>query len=157
YFDESGRRLRLPDRVPLGQTIAQQCEYYGVRYFIPFSSMHRYQRSDSAWAAPVAASLADYSNGFHSATSEALPPFVRYDCGGGRFDRIDPQETPTELFAPETFGDHWAEALEPGEPERVESYFRRVRKLDGALASIRVRVGGRDHTIRFDGGARRRG
>jgi hypothetical protein len=35
-----------------------------VRYVVPFSSMHRYQRLDSAWAKAHTTHLSDYSAGF---------------------------------------------------------------------------------------------
>lgn len=37
-------------KAPVGGHIARKAEPFGVRYFIPFSSMHRYQRRDSIWA-----------------------------------------------------------------------------------------------------------
>jgi hypothetical protein len=157
YFDERGERLPLPERVPLGQTIARQCDFWGVRWFVPFSSMHRYQRTDSAWAAPVAAQPSDYENGFASKRCELLPPFIRFDCAHDRFERIDPAETPDELLPPERFGDDWSETLDRDEFQRAQSYLLAVEKLHGALDFINLKVGGRDHLIRFPSSQRKRG
>ena len=81
-----GRRARLrPDRAslsPLGPRIATRLASYGARYFVPFSSMHRYQREDSAWARAHTTQLADYR--------------VRFEAKG-RFRTVD-------LEHAETFG-----------------------------------------------------
>src|SRR5690242_12555112 len=74
-FDEHGRSLR-PDpamRSPLGPRIAVRMRSYGARYFVPFSSMHQYQRTDSVWAREHTATLPDYSVGFESKGDEILP------------------------------------------------------------------------------------
>jgi hypothetical protein len=49
YFTEDGDRI-LPlasQRFPVGKQIARMTDSLGAKYFIPFSSMHRYQRADS--------------------------------------------------------------------------------------------------------------
>ncbi len=52
FKTESGDRIPPPAaaRTPVGQTIARLAELYGATYFVPFSSMHKYQRADSIWA-----------------------------------------------------------------------------------------------------------
>ena len=52
-FDEGGERLlpvRAAQRLPVGREVSVMMRDLRATYFIPFSSMHRYQRSDSAWA-----------------------------------------------------------------------------------------------------------
>ncbi len=156
YCDESGARLPLPARVPLGQTIATQCALYGVRYFVPFSSMHRYQRTDSAWAAPVAATLDDYARGFHAPGCELLPPFIRFDCERDTFERIDPRETPDVLYEPEAFGDRWSDPLERDDVRKAQRYFERIDRVRRHVDFINLRVGGRDHRLEL-GRANNRG
>jgi hypothetical protein len=82
-YDESGRRL-TPDpemlSVPLGPQIARDTEFLGAKYFVPFSSFHRYQRTDSIWAEKYSPALGDYRKGFDSSSSEILPAFIQYDC-----------------------------------------------------------------------------
>jgi hypothetical protein len=151
YFDERGERLPLPARDPLGQRISTQCDFYGVRYFVPFSSMHRYQRLDSAWAAPVAATLDDYRAGFRSKSAELLPAFIRFDIAADSFERIDPPETPDVLVPPEAFGDSWSEPLEAADVAAASSYLTGIEKLHDAVDFINLRVGGREHAIPFRG------
>ncbi len=82
YFDENGQRLPLFEggELQLGGRNAHRAEVLGARYFVPFSSMHVYQRSDSVWLREYATTLEDYGRGFRSERCELLPTFVRYDC-----------------------------------------------------------------------------
>jgi L-ascorbate metabolism protein UlaG (beta-lactamase superfamily) len=150
YFDEHGERVPPPPRPPLGQRISTQADFFGARYFVPFSSMHRYQRTDSVWAAPIAATLDDYHAGFDSKTCELLPPFIRFDVIADTFERIDPPETPDVLHPPEEFGDSWSDPLERGDVVAATEYLTRIEKLHDAIGFVNLRVGGRDHYVRFD-------
>jgi hypothetical protein len=152
YFDESGRRLQPPGaaRPPLGQTVAARADAFGARYFIPFSAMHRYQRSDSAWAGEYSASLEDWKRGWNSKKCELLPAFVRVDCERDTVEEIRPKETPDEVKPPESFGDSWAERLEGDEPKKLEAYFKRVEKLSTVMDFITFKVGGQEHHITFN-------
>ena len=147
FFDESGARIPLPPKVPLGQTVAQLCDFWGVRYFIPFSSLHRYQRTDSAWAAPLAAKPEDYYDGFASERCEMLPAFIQYDCIKDEVRRIDPPETENVLYEPQHFGDDWSEPLDAADRADLDRYFHSIEKLRDGLDFIDVRVGGQTHHI----------
>jgi len=149
YFDESGARLPLPPRAPLGQTIAAQCDYYGVSHFIPFSSKHRYQREDSAWAASVSATLDDYGRGFRSPRCTLLPAFLRVDCERDEPERIDPAMSAPVVHPPEHFGDDWSQPLEPGDMGKLERYFGSIDKVRESIDFLAFRVGGRDHYLHF--------
>jgi len=58
-FGKDGARLRLdavrPERA--GAELAAQADTFGVTHVIPFSSLHSFQRTDSAWANPTPAPL----------------------------------------------------------------------------------------------------
>ena len=64
FWGEDGRMLPLPQRTPLGATLSSRARYWGANAAIPFSAMHRFQRTDSAWANRQSATLEDYSDGF---------------------------------------------------------------------------------------------
>jgi hypothetical protein len=149
YLDEDGRRLPPPAaaRVPPGQTISRMVDAYGARFFVPFSSMHRYQRADSVWANEYTTGLDDYAKGFASRTCELLPAFVRVDFVRDRVDRIDPPALAIEPQPPEAFGDSWDEPLEPEDGRRIEAYFRRFEHLPEAFDFVAFRVGGRELRI----------
>lgn len=151
YFTEDGRPIPPPaaQRTPVGQTIARQAELYGVRWFVPFSSMHKYQRADSAWAGQYTTTLQDYPRGFASRSCELLPAFIRYDCARDAVEELRPAERHIVPRPPQDFGDDWSERLEPGEPEALERYFKQVRHLEKSLDYLRFKVGGQEHVVTF--------
>ena len=157
-FDEDGTRLPLPAaREPLGATIASRAESLGVRYVIPFSSMHRYRRADSAWANEHVVDLDDYRDGFASQRAELLPAFVRYDVLADAVETIDPRRRDTELVDPAELGDDWTEPLEPADVDLARRYFRSIRHVADHFDFVAVDVGGEEHVIGLDGGRRRPG
>lgn len=151
FHREDGSRVLSPtfEKPPLGRAIARRAEKVGAKYFLPFSSMHRYQRKDSVWANAYIVSNSDYPNGFDSKRSEILPPFIRYDCVNDHVEPMNPPERPLQVLEPEEFGDRWEERLERPDVEAVEKYFKSIRHLETFLDFVRVRVGGQDHTVRL--------
>jgi L-ascorbate metabolism protein UlaG (beta-lactamase superfamily) len=151
YFTEEGAQIppHAAAKTPVGQTIARQARFYGVRYFVPFSSMHKYQRADSLWASEYTTTLEDYARGFESSTCELLPAFIRRDLLRDSVERLRPRERLIQPVDPKEFGDDWREPLEPEEARALAAYFRRVQHLGRALDFLRFRVGGREHVITF--------
>lgn len=150
FFDEGGQRiLFLPEvsEVQLGQNISRHTDRLGIKFFIPFSSMHKYQREDSVWANRYIAKLDDYSRGYLSDHSEILPAYIRYDLITDKIEQIDPLETPDRVFSTAHFGDNWSEALSGNEAARAKSYFRKVEHLENSMDFINLRVGGEDNII----------
>jgi hypothetical protein len=150
FFNEDGTRI-LPDpphrMPPLGPSVARTTEYFGAKYFIPFSSMHKYQRQDSIWIQPYATSLKDFTDGFQSRSSRLLPAFIRYDCGNDTWEEINPPETPSVIHDPKEFGDDWGELLDRSDILAATQYFRTIYHLTTTLDFINLRVGGKDHFI----------
>ena len=159
FFDEDGKRV-LPDaakKEPLGPGIGGLLAEYGIRDFVPFSSMHRYQRTDSAWANDYITPIGIHDEGFDRPGSRVLPSFVHYDLKNDSFEALDPPPSSTDLIAPEEFGDNWSDELDAKDREALEAYVRLTRHLETFLGFITFRVGGKDFTIdvardRFDRG-----
>lgn len=159
YFREDGTRI-LPQaalKTPPGQTIARLAESYGVKFFVPSSSMHKYQRQDSAWADEYTTHLDDYAKGFASETVELLPAFIRFDCAKDTYERIDPRENDRTFRDPKEFGDDWSERLEPADQEKVAAYFKAFGHLHKSLDFIAFKVGGETTHVEFNKRAYRRG
>jgi len=164
FFDEQGNRLpssalqRKRAGAQVGPAVAKLAESFGVNYFVPFSSMHRYQREDSAWANECATSVDDHAKGFESKRCRILPAFIRYDVLADRAEPIRPKALPAQSLAVKEFGDDWSEPLERADLDLAGRYFRSIRHLAQFLDFVTLRVGGRDHTIpiaarKFDRGA----
>ncbi|MCA9555556.1 MAG: MBL fold metallo-hydrolase [Myxococcales bacterium] len=148
YFDEAGNRIPPTKVVPdIGARNLHRTQLIGCKYYGPFSSMHSYQREDSAWAREYGTSLEDYKLGWSHPYHELLPPFVRFDCEAGTYSGIGPKPNPAVTLAPETFGDSWSEPLEKQDVLKIARYFRRIEHMNELLRFINVRVGGEDHII----------
>lgn len=150
-FNEQG--VRIPrdgaKSVPLGVAMALATKTFGTSYVVPFSSFHKYQRTDSVWVNEYTSTPAEYAVGFQSNTSQLLPAFIRYRCDDDRYSELKPAETVSQQFAPEYFGDNWADQLEQNDVSEVNDYFRSISHLERCLDFMRIRVGGRDHIIEF--------
>jgi hypothetical protein len=158
-FDEEGRRIPplAAQKNPVGAAIARDTEGYGARFFIPFSSMHRYQRADSVWANAYTTSLEDYGVGFASKRCELLPAFVRVDLLQDAVTPLAPPAEPLRALDPREFGDDWEEPLERGDAEAIATYIRSVERVRRKFGFITFRVGGQDTRIELEGPKRERG
>jgi len=153
YFDEgSGERIMpvAAKRVPFGKNIALVAEGYGVKYLLPFSSMHQYHREDSIWANQCVTKLTDYAVGFESDSVKILPAYIQWDCIKDTYETTNPPENISPVVAPEEFGDSWTEPLEDGDFDRIKEYFKAIFHLDKVLGFINFKVAGKTHRIEFN-------
>jgi hypothetical protein len=157
FFDESGNRIPpyAARKLPPGPAIKRRLDQFGARYFIPFASMHQYQRADSVWANEYTTPIADHGLGFESTTSEILPAFTRYDCRRDDATTIDPPENPIVVREPAEFGDDWSEPLSDDDAQTITHYLQRVATLRGRLDEVVFRVGGEERRVPIGSGANR--
>jgi hypothetical protein len=149
FFDEEGSRIpkEQPSSILVGPYIARDIEQFGAKFFIPFSSMHKYQRQDSVWAQQYTTPLSAYAKGWDSKSSEILPAFIRYDCMNDTWEKINPTETLPVVLDPKDFGDDWGEQLDKSDIEVATKYFCAVYQLTRNLDFISLRIGGKDNII----------
>jgi len=153
--DPEGRRtppIAAPDSY-VSTAARRESARYGARFFIPFSSMHRYQRADSIWANRYTTKLDRYEIGSKVEGVEILPAFVRYDCVREHVEQISPPEFPASVHAPEEYGDNWSDCLDPKDVEDLEGYFRPIEHLGKHFDHLTFRVGGKNHVIDFGSSA----
>jgi len=149
FVDEQGNRVppAAARKQPVGPQIAELLHQYGIGYFAPSSSMHRYNRTDCAWADEYATPIEAHGEGFESDRAVCLPAFVQFDLNTGEFARIDPPANDQPLQTPEEFGDDWTTPLSADDVDALRRYFHRVEHLQTFLGYINFRVGGKDHVI----------
>ena len=134
FYDEAGNRvpsgpaLRKTNGYRVGAQVARVTDTFGARYFVPFSSFHRYQRTDSAWANDCTTAVEDFAVGYRSKHSET-PPFIRYDCISDTLLELHPSPAPETFEIPEAFGDVWSDELSAAEADAVSSYFGSIEHL----------------------------
>jgi hypothetical protein len=148
-WTEDGMRFETSvfKRHPVGEEITNAARYFGVKYFVPFSSFHRYQRSDSLWANNLRTTLADYKRGFSSESCDLLPAFVRWDCQKDAWEEINPKERKSVVYPPEHFGDNWTDPLSAEDISRAAVYFRSIAHLLEHFDFINLKVGGKENVI----------
>src|SRR5262249_11467869 len=125
FFKPDGTRLydAAHFRQPIAPRFQATAHRYGARAVIPFSSFHRYQRSDSIWANELVPNLPDYYVGAGESGAPILPAFVRVDAATGDVLRLDPAREQQRTQSPETLGDSWSDQLEPADIGKLRSYF----------------------------------
>lgn len=149
-FSEDGKRM-LPaqtrDAAILGQWVSADAVRFKARYAIPFSSFHRYQRSDSNWANPFTTPLEDFYQWSDPSKPAILPAFLRVNCETGDHTPLNPPANDEVVRPPEDFGDHWGDPLEEDEKVALRAYFQRKEALYDKFGFLRFRVGGVETTI----------
>jgi hypothetical protein len=149
FLKPDGRRLYTAEsfRHPIAPRYQAAAAKFGARFVIPFSSFHRYQRSDSVWANELVLQLADYYTGADPKRATILDPFVRVNAVSGEVTSLRPQKKTLEVVQPEAFGDSWSDQLNSDDVKLLAAYFRSKQVLSDHFGFINVRVGGREHTI----------
>ncbi len=162
YFDQDGQRIppRAARQIPPGIGILSKMHSLGAQAYVPFATMHRYQREDSVWANEYTTPIDAFSLGFTDTERELLPAFVRYDVTTHAVTRIDPTENVVVPKPATDFGDDWSERLDASDVDVIRGYFDGFDLLDDVVDTITFRVGGVDHefsvghdtgrAIRFD-------
>ncbi|MDP3919641.1 MAG: MBL fold metallo-hydrolase [Candidatus Omnitrophota bacterium] len=152
-FDENGHRLidAGEHKKPFGHMVARRTELYGAKYFVPFSSMHAYQREDSIWARELMTPVSHHKIGFESEKSEILPAFIRYDCRKDQVEEILPSERWVKTLSPDEIGDSWSDLLDKEDFQQVKNYFSSIEHIDRTFGFINVKVGGKHHPIKLHG------
>lgn len=149
FFDESGRRIVPSAPSPIGPDIAYHMKKLGANIAVPFSSLHRYQRSDSIWASDFSPRLDEYAVEFDPRAGELLPAFVSYDLIRDEYATLKPQACSDKVFDPKDFGDDWDEGLSIEDWAVVRAYFERRPLIGKRLDFLRLVVGGDEHVIRW--------
>lgn len=148
-YDDQGKFiphvLRTIDE-PLGAKLENIADGLGTTYFIPFSAMHRFQRSDSIWANRFAPTNEAIENGFKN-KKRLLPMFLRYDCETDQWKAINPKESATIVYEPKDFGDDWSDQLAHEDIQHLDSYFKSFGRLPRNLDFLRFVVGGKEHVV----------
>jgi hypothetical protein len=157
YFDEDGRRVPPDPKTPVGQTLFNRVLWWGTTAAIPFSSMHRFQRTDSAWAIPYGDTLEEYADGFDDRRAELLPAYVRVDCATDDVTPLHPRAAANILLEPREFGDDWSERLERDDKAALRAYFARFEHLRKHVDFLRFVVGGEETIVELGGSPKLRG
>ena len=158
FRDEEGR-LALPinllEKQSLHRQIRSELSMFGTTGFVPFSSMHRYQRKDSIWAQEHVVPPPEYRSISRKLMTappdgsggEVFPAFIQYCCKSDTFEELRPCPIEPVVYEPEHFGDNWADELDKDDAQDAARYFKAVERLRHAYDFVNLRVGARDNMI----------
>ena len=148
-FDPSGHKLTsiAEKRRPIAPRSQTSARTMGATKVIPFSSFHRYQREDSAWANDLVPGLEDYRSHAMENWPEILPAFVRVDCETDEVTPIDPPRSLHIIRKPEEFGDSWSDQLTAEDKGKIRRYFFAREALRKNFRFIEVSAGGSSVTV----------
>ena len=152
FFDEAGGMIppTAASKEPLGPGIAGLLEFYGLETYVPFSTMHRYQRTDSDWANEFAVDVQDFPSELPHPDKRITPAYVRVDLARDALESIDPPRSQPTMHAPEDFGDSWSDELEEPDRRALLEYFQPLEHLRSFLGWVRFRVGGKELAIELE-------
>ena len=149
YFGEDGERIPpgAAKKEPLGPGIVGILDQFGIDEYVPFSTLHKYQRTDSVWVNDFITTPDDMRIGLESDKHAVLPPYVNLDLAKDECYSLNPDQIPTDPKAPEEFGDNWSDELEADDVEALRAYFARITHLPTFLGYVRFKVGGKEAVI----------
>ena len=150
-YNEEGKFVIPPakNNVRVGEQLGILAKSLGLNNIVPFSSMHQYQRSDSAWANEYTTPLHKYSEGKLEGLNY-LPAFININCSDGQYELINPEVNPLDIINCEEFDDNWSDELKPSDLRSIENYFKRKQKIRSNISFLNFRVGGKDNFINFE-------
>ena len=149
FFDEAGNRIPPPaaEKLPFGEGIAGILDVLGIRYYVPFAAMHRYQRTDSAWANECTTPLGAHDEGFQSGQGAGPARLPALRPGRRQLQHHRPGAEPADRLRARALRrllERGAGARRRGE---LRAYLQPVSHLRSFLGYVNFRVGGRDCVI----------
>ena len=149
FYDINNKFIEPPASYkPLvGEMYNQGMREWGCNYSIPFSSTHRYQRTDSMHINNYVTPLKDHSMGFDHSLGTLLPAFISWETYANSYTEINPRKLDQAFHPPEKYGDNWSDQLETSDIQFIRDYFKQIEHLKKWLGKIHFKVGGILNTI----------
>ena len=157
FVDDDGNRVpTVPQlRARAGSRSAptsRMTETFGATHFVPFSSIHRYQRTDSVWAnkwtTPVSRGRGRLPVGSRRVAAR-VRALRRDDRLGGR--RSIPRRPPSSRSRPRSSATTGRRRSSATTWRALARYFTGIERLAHALDRIVFRVGGEEHAVELGG------
>jgi len=131
----------------VGKMYSEGMREWNCNYSIPFSSTHRYQRTDSMHINNYVTPLEDHYKGFDHSVGALLPAFITWETDANSYKEINPIKLDQIFHSPEKYGDNWSDQLEPADINFITGYFSQIEYLKKWLGKIHFLVGGIKSTI----------
>ncbi len=136
-------------KYPCGKIYNQALRFWNCNYAIPFSSLHKYNRSDSIKMNKYVTPIEAHPNKFDEKNGNLLPAFIQWDFEKNNYKKINPDINNEAPKDPIDFGDNWSDSLDKLDEEKIFKYFNKFFKLKEKFGFINFRVGGKDFNIKL--------
>lgn len=137
------------NKYPCGKIYNQALSFWDCNYAIPFSSLHKYNRSDSIKMNKYITPIEAHGNKFDEKNGILLPAFIQWDFEKNNYKKISPSINNEAHKDPIDFGDNWSDPLDKYDEEKIFKYFNRFYKLKEKFGFINFCVGGKDFNIKL--------
>jgi len=157
-YNENGEFIIPPAKNNrlVGEQLSLQAKLVNAKYVIPFSSHHKYQRSDSIWANEYVTPIHSYEKGLHKKIN-LIPPFVEIDCQNGDYKEIRPSKLSPKIYPPEAFGDDWSDELTLEDKKSINKYFNEKELVKKRFGFIEFIVGSKKYNVNLNKSLKKRG
>jgi len=150
-FDQDGNFIRpsLSNEEPLGLSFSYHMKRLNCNYAIPFSSFHRYSRTDSGHMNEFITPQKKYYEGFNEKYGTLLTSHGRWNTELEDYETQIKKEVDNKLIDPIHFGDSYSDELDQEEFNALKDYFLKFDHLKKFFGKIIFKVGNKPYEINF--------
>lgn len=148
-FTEQGERVNpsAAYKFPVGVILSERAKSLGANNVVPFSSFHRYSRSDSIWAEKYTTPLDAYEHKFDFKNLNFIKPFSYIDCISKETYNLKLKDNDESIANPEKYGDLWSDELSQDDFKKIQNYFLRLELLKNRIGFLNFKVGKKDNNF----------
>ena len=150
-YDENDNFIKpeASKRVPLGPSYEYHMNDMGCNFAIPFSTFHRYNRTDSEKMNKFITPIDSHDENFFNENKTILQAHGFWDSIKGDYTPTNPRKTEIMLAKPEDFGDNYSDQLDNNEKLLLKKYFSSFEHLKNFFGCIVFKVGGEEISIKL--------
>jgi len=151
FYDVNGNFIKPPasKKPSVGKMYSDGMKEWNCNFSIPFSSSHRYQRTDSKHINEFITPLGSHYQDFDDQAGVLLPAYISWETETHVYTEIKPNKLKYEFHTPEEYGDNWSDQLDTDDVKFIINYFDQIEHLKNWLGNIHFVVGGKTNTIKL--------
>ena len=134
---------------PCGETYSYLMKNWNCNYALPFSSMHKYTREDSAKMNKYITPLHEHFVNFDNKRGELLPAFINWDSVKKDYFKINPEINNDRLKSEKIYGDNWSDNLDNDDKKIIEKYFKSFEHLKSRIGFLNFQIGKSEMNIKL--------
>jgi len=137
------------NKFPCGKIYNESMNFWNCNYAIPFSSLHKYNRTDSIKMNKFVTPIEAHYKKFDDTKGTLLPAFIQWDFEKNDYKKINPNINNEVSKDPIEFGDNWSDSLDKVDEKKIFNYFNKFFQLKKKFGFITFQVGKKDFNIKL--------